>query len=104
MKGIFYAEWRDENEQLKGGLYFSWDEYHRDTFSPLTHDHRLIVFETHGKTYRDRKESVRNTAIDWSNMEHADMYWGELALIGAWFEKMGRRYGLIEEFRENGVV
>lgn len=104
MKDIFYAEWRDENEQLRGGLYFSWDEYHRDTFSPLAHDHRLIVFETHGRTYKERKEDVRNTAIEWSNMLQIGLHWSDVATIGAWFEKMGRRYGLIEEFRENVVV
>lgn len=58
------------------------------------------------KTYKDRKEEVRQEAIEWqlafSEREECVSY-GELAYSTAYFEKNGKRYGLLKEFRENGI-
>ena len=55
-------------------------------------------------TYEIKKEMVRQKAIDWQNdfCNHNYSY-GELAEFGYYFEKLGRRYGLLKEFRENGI-
>ena len=55
-------------------------------------------------TYEIKKEMVRQKAIDWKNdfCNHNYSY-GELAEFGYYFEKLGRRYGLLKEFRENGI-
>ena len=54
--------------------------------------------------YQKRKEKVRNEAIDWQNDFCNQTYsWGELAEWGNYFENLGKRYGLLEEFRENGI-
>ena len=55
-------------------------------------------------TYQQKKEQVRNEAIDWQN-EQADMSlsYGELADAQERFERLGRRYGLLQEFRENAI-
>lgn len=54
--------------------------------------------------YRKNKERVRNEAIEWQlNFADHDYSWGELLAFQAHFEKMGRRYGLLKEFRENGI-
>ena len=54
--------------------------------------------------YRENKERVRNEAIEWqlSFADH-DYSWGELLVFQTRFEKLGRRYGLLKEFRENGI-
>lgn len=55
--------------------------------------------------YAEKKEQVRQEAIDWQNdfCNHNYSY-GELAFYSDYFEKMGRRYGLIKEFRENAII
>lgn len=55
--------------------------------------------------YQDAKEKARNEAIDWQYefAEH-DYSYGELAYWQDYFEKKARRYGLVQEFRENGII
>ena len=91
-----------------GGLYNEnaggYDAYFRDTFCPDTEIVSFISFHAYGKTYDERKESVRNAALDYQSAcsEYCFSY-SELAWIGAWFEHMGRKYGLLREFRENAI-
>ena len=55
-------------------------------------------------TYASNKAVARQEAIDWQNdfCNHNYSY-GELAEFGYYFEKLGKRYGLLKEFRENGI-
>ena len=55
-------------------------------------------------TYETKKEMARQEAIDWQNdFCNHDYTYGKLAEFGYYFEKLGRRYGLLKEFRENGI-
>ena len=55
-------------------------------------------------TYEIKKEMARQEAIDWQNgVANHNYSYGELAEFGEHFEKLGRRYGLLKEFRENGT-
>lgn len=54
--------------------------------------------------YETKKEMARQEAIDWQNdFGNHNYSYGELAEFGEHFEKLGRRYGLLKEFRENGI-
>lgn len=54
--------------------------------------------------YQRQKERVRNEAIDWQlDFFNYNYSWLELTVFENYFEKMGRRYGLLTEFRENGI-
>ena len=55
--------------------------------------------------YQKEKEKTRNEAIDWQAdfVNHNDSY-GELAYVSDYFETKARRYGLVKEFRENGII
>lgn len=56
-------------------------------------------------SYAERKEKARNEAIEWQNdFANHNYYWSELAEFSAHFETLGRRYGLLREFRENGII
>lgn len=56
------------------------------------------------KTYADYKAEVRERAIQWQyEFAERTISWGELAEETAEFERLGRRYGLLTEFRENGI-
>lgn len=55
-------------------------------------------------TYQQKKEQAREQAIDWQDeTAEQNLSYGELAEAGEYFEKLGRRYGLLQEFRENGI-
>lgn len=55
--------------------------------------------------YQVAKEKARQKAIDWQNdFANHSWYWSELAEWAAYFERLGKRYGLLTEFRENGII
>lgn len=99
---MFYAAFTIEG-QTHSNLYFDFEQFHRDTFSPETDIHAIVEFKTHGKSYAERKESARNTAINFQAAEIPGLSYSEIAEISAYFEKTGKRYGLLEEFRENAI-
>lgn len=54
--------------------------------------------------YQVAKEKARQKAIDWQyEFSETSMSWGELAYWQGYFEKIGKRYGLLTEFRENAI-
>lgn len=93
-----------ESEQVFGGIYYTYDEVFRDTFSPDTEQLAFFDLKAHGKTYAEKKESVRNNAIAYSNTcGEIDLSYHELAILSNYFAKYGKRYGLLQEFKENGI-
>ena len=54
------------------------------------------------KSYKEMKASVRAKAQEMS-MNLESMSWGECCERCDMFERLGRRYGLLREFRENGI-
>lgn len=54
--------------------------------------------------YQRRKEAARQEAVDWQ-IESAEqnLSYGELFEIGNYFYKLGKRFGLLREFRENAI-
>ena len=54
--------------------------------------------------YQKRKAEVRQQAIDWQlDFINHNYSWGELAMWGDYFHTLGKRYGLLKEFHENGI-
>ena len=54
--------------------------------------------------YQKAKAQAREMAVEFSNNQgDMTLSWAECAEIGNKFERMGRRYGLLREFRENGI-
>ena len=54
--------------------------------------------------YQQRKENARAKAIGWqlkASEERTSYY--DLAKIGEYFYKLGKRYGLLREFRTNAI-
>ena len=55
--------------------------------------------------YMEKKEAARNEAINWTSTTASySMSWAELLNYQDHFLNIGRRYGLIREFRENGII
>lgn len=54
--------------------------------------------------YQKRKNALREEAISWQREFGDYSYsWNEIAYYEEHFERLGRRYGLLTEFRENGI-
>lgn len=54
--------------------------------------------------YQQQKARAREIAIDWQyESSEKDLSYGELAEAGNYFYKLGRRFGLLKEFRENAI-
>lgn len=54
--------------------------------------------------YQNGKEIARQRALDWqSEFPEKRMTWGEIAMWQRYFERLGKRFGLLTEFRENGI-
>lgn len=54
--------------------------------------------------YAEGKERARNEAIEWQyRFSDNDYSWGEILYWESYFRKKGKRYGLLREFRENGI-
>ena len=55
--------------------------------------------------YQEGKEKARQEAIDFQiYCDKADYCYGDLILEQQHFSELAKRYGLIKEFRENGII
>lgn len=55
--------------------------------------------------YEQGKARARERAIEWQyNFCLTDHYWDEVAATQYYFERLARRFGLVREFRENGII
>ena len=51
------------------------------------------------------QEDARQTAIDWQSWASGqNLSYGELSEYQGYFETLGEKFGLTEEFRENGII
>lgn len=56
------------------------------------------------KSYQEKKEAARQIAIDWQlNESDKDVSYFEFVEISNRFYRIGKRFGLLREFRENGI-
>lgn len=79
--------------------------FNNATWSPEKEYSFVTDFSVKGKTYAARKTAARELAksvqVACSN---GSFSWSEMAGIGATMEKIARRYGLVREFKENGII
>ena len=55
--------------------------------------------------YQQAKERARQAAINIQTTFSENSYsMSDLAYFSAYFEKLGKRYGLVKEFKENGII
>ena len=55
--------------------------------------------------YQKGKESARNKAVEWqSGLCDQNYSYVELAYWGDYFSRLAKRYGLVREFKENGII
>lgn len=90
----------DSLEQYKD--FFS--DYDLRSATPIT----TIPLKATGKTYREKQQSVRDVILDISSAQQdvngEGLSWGEESIMYSWSLDMAKRYGLVNEFKENGII
>ena len=103
-KPVYDSNWNVTSRQVITNIYYSWDQFHNDTFSPDTDGIYIINFVGIGGSYQERKYHIQDIAIEWSHADKNGLSWGEMATVENWLETYGRKYGLLQEFRENAII
>lgn len=101
---MFLAKYKDPQGKEQISLYFEHDDFYRDTFNPYCEDIEVCYFTIHGKTYRERKESCIELAKRVQRMDTGGLSYNEYFIIGEYFSRMARKFGLVQEFKENGIL
>lgn len=114
MKAILV--FRTDNGELENGIFLDVIERGEDVIirTPAsTCEYRVkaadcllyVPLEVKGKTYAERQDDTRNKAIEWQyGASFADWAYSEYIEIESFFERNGKRYGLLREFRENAII
>lgn len=63
----------------------------------------ILPLRVSGRTYQERKDSLRDLAIEYQYADNGGLSWGDYSLICDFFRTNGKRYGLLREFSENGI-
>jgi hypothetical protein len=59
----------------------------------------------HMSKYQIAKARARDRAVEWqSGFCDQNYSYGELVYWQRYFERLAKRYGLVEEFKENGII
>lgn len=93
-----------ENGQQSSHLCNTWEKYNELTFSPKTEVVCCLPLMVSGKTYWERKNSLRDLAIDVQCNDQGGLSWSECKALGDFLERNARRFGLVQEFRENNII
>lgn len=104
---MLYLAYRDENGTGAAGL-FDYEDLHSVLFNPSREQLCIIDLDRiHGTTYNDKKSFVRDKALDFQSVDSeisgGGLSMGEYICIQGFFEKYGKRFGLLREFRENYI-
>ena len=101
---MIFAVYENGGEKV-AAVYGNFEEYYKETFSPVCGQLFITDFVVHGRTYTEKKAAAVLLAIDLQNeLSEVSVSWLELAMIGDNLKQIARRYGLVKEFRENGII
>lgn len=63
-----------------------------------------VPLRIRGRSYKERKASLRTLAQDVQNADFGGLTYNEIAVLTDYFERAGKRYGLLKKFRENAII
>lgn len=104
-KTLIFASLETEDEFYPVSFAFnSWDEFHRATWNPTVKVKAMIDLSgVSGKTYAEKQADLREKAIEFQYADEGGLSYGEFVEVMDFFNKYGKRFGLLREFRENGI-
>lgn len=102
MIGIYYGV--DDTNIEYSGVVYSYPELYEATYNPMVEWQIVVLDIVSGKTYAEKKAFVHDLAVEWSHISgEVEMCYYDLCEIDEWFRKYGRRFGLMEGFKENCI-
>ena len=100
---MIYAYFVFNGKHFQG--VFSEEELNRISFSPEVDMKYSVRLKAHGKDFTRRlAQTIFNMDTEAVNSGADCLSYGELAILSAFFTKAARRFGLVREFRENGII
>ena len=101
---MYYAAITTGDGERIQGIY-SPKEYSRATFNPYSVTHYITNLKPHSKQEaREMAINILDADRETVNSGGECLSYGEYAIITDALEKAARRFGLIREFRENGII
>lgn len=101
MLGVY----KDTDGKIKNNIYYSYELWFKDTFSPATEIIAKIPLKVSGKTYKEKQEDLRQKAIEYQQTwQYCTWSYHNVLELDNFFIKNGERYGLLKEFKENGII
>lgn len=101
---LIYAAYTDRNGEQQSRVFTAYADYYGATLGAELDT--CIEFSFAPGTYKDyaaRQDHARDLAIRFQSEQRPGLSLGELAAIEDFFYTVGRRYGLLREFRENCI-
>ena len=104
-KTLIFASLKTEDDYYPVSFAFtSWDEFHRATWNPTVDVKTVIdLSRVPGKTYAEKQSNLQDKAIEFQYADEGGLSWSEFAEVTDFFARYGKRFGLLREFRENGI-
>lgn len=99
---LVYTRYKDIDGEVKDKWVDNFFDFAGIYFNPTVEELCTITLAVSGNTYKERKEDLRNKAIDYSN-NWSDMHFYSIRVFQEFFEKNAKRYGLVREFKENAI-
>lgn len=101
---FLYASFTGLDKKRKQGIY-SGDEYIRLTFYPVSEVHYITGLKPKSKE-EAREMAINILTSDRETVANGGecMSYGEWAIIGDALERAARRFGLVREFRSEGII
>lgn len=107
MRNALLAVYKDLNGITETTVFYTdMIDFINDTWNP--EDKARVIytmgFKITGKTYQEKKAALEEIAKDFQMHDTGGLYYSDYMIIGDFFEKNARRYGLITDFKENGII
>lgn len=100
----FIGVYKDTDGKIKNNIYYNFEAWYNDTFSPEVEIIASIPLKIYGYSYKEKKEDLRQKAIEYQDtFNYVSWSYSEIIEIDDFFVKNGKRYGLLKEFKENCI-
>lgn len=95
----------DFNGEVITKTYTRYADYYKDTFCPDNETLWVTDFKIRGFDYARKKAYAEDIGINFS-YARSTWYpsWGEFAEVTSKLENIAKKYGLVTEFHENGLI
>ncbi|MBO7693767.1 MAG: hypothetical protein J6T10_14195 [Methanobrevibacter sp.] len=111
MNKIFYFDnktdtafiWNVKNNRDLFTMITKWNIQMLDTDTFICNEPAAAYYDKQNYSYY--KNALREFAKEWQyNISNTDVSYGDMLAWFTFFNKYGKRYGLLREFTENGII